>query len=82
MNIPKRIQKAYSQLLESVKRQGVEWVNPELQTTSEEFENEYFYVILDSASEIIDSGYVDLYRVLFYNGKIRVSYRINEQADF
>ena len=82
MNIPGRIQKAYSQLLESVKRQGVEWVNPELKTTSKEFENEYFYVILDSASEIIDSGNVDLYRVLFYDGKIKVSYRINEYADF
>lgn len=79
---PERIKKAYSQLLESVKRQGVEWVNPELKTTSEEFENEYFYVILDSASEIIGSGNVDLYRVLFYDGKIRASYRINEQADF
>lgn len=82
MEIPERIKKAYSQLLESVKREGVEWVNPELQTTNEEFENEYFYVILDSASEIIDSGYVDLYRVLFFNGKIRASYRINEHADF
>ena len=82
MEIPERIQKAYSQLLESVKREGVEWVNPELQTTSEEFENKYFYVILDSASEIIDSGNVDLYRVLFYDGKIKVSYRINEYADF
>lgn len=82
MNIPGRIQNAYSQLLDSVKRQGVEWINPKLELTSKEFDNKYFYVILDSASEIIDSRYVDLYRVLFFGEKIRVSYRINEQADF
>lgn len=82
MEIPERIQKAYNQLLESVKRQGIEWVNPELEPTSQEYINDYFYVILDSASEIIGSGYVDLYRVLFFDGKIRASYWINEQADF
>lgn len=82
MEIPERIQKAYNQLLESVKRQGIKWVNPELELTCQEYIDDYFYVILDSASEIIDSCYVDLYRVLFYDGKIKASYRINEQADF
>lgn len=89
MEIPERIQKAYAQLLAAVKQQGVAWVNPELAwvnseltTTSNEFENEYFYVLLDSASEIIGSSDVDLYRVLFFGAKIRASYRINEQANF
>lgn len=82
METPERILKAYNQLLESVKRQGVEWINPELKISTEEFRNEYFYVIIDSASEIIDSMNVDLYRVLFYDGKIRVSYKINEYAPF
>ena len=82
MEIPERIQKAYDELIESCKRQSVEWINPELKLSSSEYINDYFSVIMDSASEIIDSLHVNLYRVMFYDGKIRASYYINDSAEF
>lgn len=36
METPERIQKAYNELLQTLKRQGVEWVNPVLGTTNNE----------------------------------------------
>ena len=82
MEIPERIQKAYDELIESCNRQGVEWINPELNQGSPEYVNTYFYVTMDSATEIIDSLHVNLYRVMFYDGKIRASYYINDSAEF
>jgi len=82
MEIPERIQKAYDELLVSVKNQGCDWINPELNLTSTEYVNKYFYVTMDSAFEIVGSLNVNLYRVLFYGGKIKASYYINESADF